>query len=189
MSKIQPGNGYGFVSSGYGFSINAESPFDENIQPNSNHPFKVINVQYDSGGSAWTYQVVPGTLNNLVAQILDDSVWVKLDRTTSGVPDWPTSVMTPFNATTKKCYIYLRAGRDAATNSFPSIDDTAAEYPRIINSDVVLADTDTYGYLLLAVATEATGPSVSVVQYVTGSLWANRIKLGSATARYFYARI
>lgn len=188
--KIQPGVGYNFDSSSSGFTLDTSDPFPDNSAAlNGNYPFKVINVNYDSGGSAWTYQVVPGTLNNYVAQILEDAVWVKLDRTTSGIPNWPRSVMTPFNATTKKCYIYLRAGRDAATNSFPSIDDTAAEYPRIINSDVVLADTDTYGYVLIAVATEATGPSISVVQYVTGSLWANRIKLGSATARYFYARI
>jgi hypothetical protein len=38
-------------------------------------------------------------------------------------------------------------------------------------------------------ATEASGPSITVNQYVTGSLWVNRIKLGSSTARYFYARI
>jgi hypothetical protein len=97
--------------------------------------------------------------------------------------------MTPFDATTHKCYIYLRAGKDATSGSFPSIDESSANYPRVVNSDVELADTDTYGYVLLAVATEAAGPSISVVQYVTGSLWANRIKLGSNTARYFYARI
>lgn len=190
--SIQPGVGYTFTSSGQGTNLNIQNPWSEWAQPVKdleNHPFKVINIQYDSAGSAWTYQVVPGTVNNLVAQILEDSVWVKLDRTAAGVPDWPVSVLDPFDATTHKCYIYLRAGRDATTNEFPNTDDTSAEYPRIINSDVELADTDTYGYVLLAVATEAAGPSISVVQYVTGSLWANRIKLGTNTARYFYARI
>jgi hypothetical protein len=43
--------------------------------------------------------------------------------------------------------------------------------------------------VLLAVATEATGPSISVVQYVSGSLWGDRIKLGTDTAQYYYARI
>jgi len=187
--KIQPGVGYNFDSSSKGFTLDVSDPFpDRDGVPPSEHPFKVINVSYGSGGSAWLYQVVPGIINNIVPQIEEDSVWVKLDRTTAGAPDWPVSVMTPFNATTHQCYIYLRAGKDASTGDFPSLDDTSNEYPRIINSDVPLADTDTYGYILLAVATEAAGPSISVNQYVTGSLWANRIKLGTNTARYFYAR-
>jgi hypothetical protein len=46
------------------------------------------------------------------------------------------------------------------------------------------ADTDAEGYIRIATVNGAT-----VTQYVTGSLWADRIKLGSATATYFYARI
>lgn len=188
--KIQPGVGYTFDSSSSGFTLDTSDPFPSRDVQVSQHPFKVINVSYDSGGSAWLYQVVPGTLNNLVAQIEEDSVWVPLNRTTAGgVPDWPVSVMGPFDATTHQCFIYLRAGKDATTGDFPSSDDTSANYPRIVNSDVELADTDTYGYVLLAVATEATGPSITVNQYVTGSLWSDRIKLGTTTARYYYARI
>lgn len=172
-----------------GITLDIGDPWPSKDVVTFDHPFKVINIQYDSGGSVWTYQVVPGTVNNLVAQINEDSVWVKLDRTTAGVPDWPVSVLDPFNSTTHRCYIYLRVGPDSTTNEFPDPDDTASEYPRIINSDVELSDTDAYGYILLAVATEAAGPSISVNQYVTGSLWANRIKLGTNTARYFYSRI
>jgi len=46
------------------------------------------------------------------------------------------------------------------------------------------ADTDTEGYIRIATVNGAT-----VTQYVTGSLWADRIKLGSATATYYYARV
>jgi hypothetical protein len=46
------------------------------------------------------------------------------------------------------------------------------------------SDTDAEGYIRIATVNGAT-----VTQYVTGSLWADRIKLGSATATYFYARI
>jgi hypothetical protein len=46
------------------------------------------------------------------------------------------------------------------------------------------ADTDAEGYIRIATVNGAT-----VTQYVTGSLWADRIKLGSATATYYYARI
>lgn len=186
--KIQPGVGYTFDSSSKGFTFDTSEQFPDPTY-RTTHPFKVINITYDSAGSAWLYQVVPGTLNNNVAQIEEDSVWVLLDRTAGGLPDWPVSVLTPFDATTHNCYIYLRAGKDATSGAFPSSDDTASAYPRIIGSDVLLADTDTYGYVLLAVATEGTGPVCSVVQYVTGSLWGDRLKTGSDTARYYYARI
>ena len=46
------------------------------------------------------------------------------------------------------------------------------------------ADTDDEGYVKVATVDGAT-----VTQLVTGSLWADRIKLGSATATYYYARI
>jgi hypothetical protein len=45
-------------------------------------------------------------------------------------------------------------------------------------------DTDAEGYIRIATVNGST-----VTQYVTGSLWADRIKLGSATATYYYARI
>ena len=46
------------------------------------------------------------------------------------------------------------------------------------------ADTDTEGYIRIA-----TVNGSSVTQYVTGSLWADRIKMGSLTATYYYARV
>jgi hypothetical protein len=45
-------------------------------------------------------------------------------------------------------------------------------------------DTDSEGYVKIATVDGAT-----VTQFVTGSLWADRIKLGTATATYYYARI
>jgi hypothetical protein len=185
---MQPGVGYRFISSSQGVTLDIGDPWPDNSQP-YRHPFQVINVTYDVAGTAWLYQVVPGTLNNIVPQIDEDAVWVKLDRTSGGLPDWPTSVLTPFDATTHECFIYLRAGKDATSGDFPSSDDTSANYPRIICSDTALADTDTYGYVLLAKATEGSGPVCSVVQNVTGSLWGDRLKLGSLTAKYYYARI
>lgn len=186
--KIQPGIGYTFDSSAKGFTLDTSEQFPTNTAPN-NHPFKVIGITYDSGSSTWLYQVVPGTLNNEVAQIEEDAVWVSLDRTSGGIPDWPVSVLSPFDATTHKCYIYLRAGVDATSNKFPGETDTDPEWPRIVTSDTPMTDTDTYGYVLIAEATEGTGPVCTVNQYVTGSLWGDRIKLGTLTASYYYARI
>jgi len=46
------------------------------------------------------------------------------------------------------------------------------------------ADTDSEGYVRVASVDGA-----SVTQYVTGSLWSDRIKMGTQTARYYHARI
>jgi hypothetical protein len=45
-------------------------------------------------------------------------------------------------------------------------------------------DTDSEGYIRVARVNGA-----SVTQFVTGSLWADRIKLGTDTAKYYYSRI
>ncbi len=48
----------------------------------------------------------------------------------------------------------------------------------------VPSDTDAEGYVRVATVDGAT-----VTQYVTGSLWGDRIKMGDETATYYYARI
>jgi hypothetical protein len=48
----------------------------------------------------------------------------------------------------------------------------------------VPADTDSEAYVRVASVDGA-----SVTQYVTGSLWSDRIKMGTQTARYYHARI
>lgn len=50
-------------------------------------------------------------------------------------------------------------------------------------TDEMLAD-DTHAYLKIADVTET-----AVTQYVTGSLWVDRIKVGSLDARYYFARV
>lgn len=54
----------------------------------------------------------------------------------------------------------------------------------IAGGTTVPSDTDTYGYI--AIATVNAG---AVDQLVTGSLWASRIKVGTLTAKYYYARV
>jgi hypothetical protein len=46
-------------------------------------------------------------------------------------------------------------------------------------------DTDAFAYVKVA----DINPDGSVSQYVTGSLWSDRIKMGTQTARYYHARI
>jgi len=202
--SIQPGVGYTFTASSLGSNLNIEKPWAPwatyATTEDPGHPFKIVNVQIaTSGGSQVVrYQVQPGTLNNLVP-VLDDYVsgtTVKLDRVTSGVPNPPTAQLDPlqYNGTTKTSYIYLRAGPNASTPfEFPRDDPSSDRYPAVggYNAENAL-DTDIYGYLKIGSITvdSTTAPTVfTVEQYVMGSLWADRIKLGTTTARYYYARI
>ena len=62
------------------------------------------------------------------------------------------------------------------------------DYPAATGFDWAIAatmpaDTDAYGYIRIATISGTT-----VTQIVTGSLWSDRLKLGTTTAQYFYAR-
>jgi hypothetical protein len=199
--KLQPGVGYTFDSSSSGFTLDTTDPFPSLQTVDTTHPFKIVNVALrTSGGSTSViYQVVSGTFNNLVPKIDDyiTSTEVKLDRTTAGVADPPTGelVSSNYDAVTKTSYITLRAGPDLASPyAYPDPVVTSNQYPVIIggNTFPVTPDDNTWGYLVIGTITVdsiTTPTTFTVNQNVTGSLWANRIKLGSATARYFYARI
>ena len=195
MSNIQPGSGYGFSSGGYGFTLNVTDPFLKEALPVV-HPFKIVNVSIVS--NKVRYQVSPGTLNNLMPTIVDyvTSTQVKLDRKTAGVADPPTEELASsnFDSTTKTCYVTLRAGiPTAAPYVFPDTDDTSNRYPQIIGGNTsYTADSNAYGYLqigTIAVDDITTPTVVTVTQFVTGSLWADRIKMGEETATYYWARI
>jgi hypothetical protein len=189
--NLQPGAGYGFTSSGYGISIDSSNPFpDDTARPST--PFYVIVLGVVSGGLR--YQVVSGTLNNLVPEMDDvvSSTEMLLDHTTAGVPTPPTGVLS-ISSSTKESWVYLRAGADTAPPyDFPDANITNVAYPKVISSDLELSDTDTEGYVLLAKVSvdNASSPTTwTVFRYVSNSLWGDRIKLGTNTARYYYARI
>jgi hypothetical protein len=199
--KIQPGVGYNFDSSSHGFTLDTSDPFPSVAVAPTTHPFKIVNVALRTSGGATTvtYQVQSGTLNNLVP-LIDDYVSgteVKLDRTTAGVANPPTAeIVTAFyDATTKTSYITLRAGpKTAAPYTYPDTDDTSNQYPVIISGNTfpVTPDSDTWGYLVIGTITVdsiTTPTTFTVNQNVSGSLWADRIKLAGITARYYYARI
>ena len=199
--KLQPGVGYNFDSSSHGFTLDTSDPFPSRDGVVSGHPFKIVNVALrTSGGAATvTYQVQSGTLNNLVPKIDDyvSGTEVKLDRVTAGVANPPTGELASSNydATTKTSYITLRAGpKTAAPYTYPDDDDTSNQYPVIIggNTFPVTPDSDTWGYLVIGTITVdsiTTPTTFTVNQNVTGSLWADRIKMQDVTARYYYARI
>lgn len=195
--KIQPGVGYTFDSSSKGFTIDTSEQFPDNTQATT-HPFEIVNVRINASGNV-IFQVVSGTFNNLVPTINDyiSSTQVKLDRTTAGVANPPTGelVSSNYDATTKTSYITLRAGPEtAAPFTYPDPLETSNQYPQIIGGNVapVSPDTDVWGFLVIGTITvdNVTTPTTfTVSQNITGSLWADRIKLAGITARYYYARI
>ena len=199
--RIQPGVGHIFDSSSSGFTLDTSEQFPDRDGVVSGHPFKIVNVALRTSGgvTSVTYQVQSGTMNNLVPLIDDyaSGTDVKLDRVTSGVANPPTAelVSSNFDATTKTSYITLRAGaKTASPYTYPDDDDTTNQYPVIIggNTSPVTPDSDTWGYLVIGTITvdSITAPTTfTVSQNVTGSLWADRIKLAGITARYYYARI
>ena len=197
--KIQPGVGYNFDSSSKGFTLDTSDPFPSRDTSTTGHPFKIVNVALRtvSGTTTVTYQVQSGTINNLVP-LIDDyvtSTTVKLNRVTAGAPDPPTAelVSSNFETSTKTSYIGLRAGpKSASPYTYPDTDDTTNRYPVIIGGNQQPVDDDTHGFIVIGTITvdSVTAPTTfTVSQNVTGSLWADRIKLGAGTATYYYARV
>jgi hypothetical protein len=199
--KIQPGVGYNFDSSSKGFTLDTSDPFPSRDGVVSGHPLKIVNVALRTSGGATTvtYQVQSGTLNNLVPKIDDyvSGTEVKLDRVTAGVANPPTGELASSNydATTKTSYITLRAGAEIASPyAYPDPLVTSNQYPVIIGGNVAPStpDDNVWGYLVIGTITvdSITAPTTFTVnQNVTGSLWADRIKINGMTARYYYARI
>lgn len=193
MSMIQPGVGYGFITSGGSTTINVENQWSD-LSPVQLTPFKIVKPHIVS--SKVRFQVVSGAINNLVP-VIDDigGTKVKLNRVTSGVANPPTCELSSSNydATTKTSYIVLRSGPSTSTGVYPDSDDTTNRYPVIIGgTDPVPVDLDTWGFVILGTITvdNVTTPTTfTVSQNVTGSLWSDRIKLGTLTASYYYARI
>ena len=197
--KIQPGVGYNFDSSSKGFTLDTSDPFPSRDGSSTTHPFKIVNValRVSGGSTTVTYQIQSGTINNLVP-IIDDfasGTEVLLDRVTSGVPNPPTAelVSSNYDATTKTSYITLRAGaKTTSPFNYPDDDVTSNQYPVIIGGNAVTPDDNVWGFLVIGTITvdSITAPTTfTVSQNVTGSLWADRLKLGTLTAKYYYARI
>jgi hypothetical protein len=175
-----------------GTNLNIEQPWKEWDSNSSLTPFKVYIVGVV--GTALRYRVVTGTLNNLVPELEDviTSTEVLLDATTAGVPTPPTGELS-FNTSTNESWVYVRAGAETSSPyAFPDPNISNTAYPMVISSDVELTDTDTEGYVLLAKVDvdDYAAPAVwTVHQYVTGSLWGDRVKVNGVTAKYYYARI
>lgn len=204
--SVQPGVGYTFTDSSQGTTLNIQQPWalwtNYAVAEDPGHPFKIINVQIVTAGGSQVvrYQVQSGTINNLVAALEDVTATnlVLLNRTdpTTGQPDPPTGqIDSAIYDGTKTAYIVMSQGPAISPpNDYPdpTFSPTSSRYPQIIALDLIPADVDARGYLCLGTITvdDVTTPTTFTVnQFVTGSLWSDRIKLGTTTAKYYYARI
>lgn len=193
---IRNGDGYVFSSinnqSTFGVNKQFYDLYDGSMVADVCTPFKVRNVREQASGesSIVLYDICPGTMNNLMPQVYNavEEKFEYLDDLTTGY-----QLILDFASTTS-CLVYLRVGKDATTGQYPPAapapSDPDDPYPRIYNTGGALpADSDEYGYLAIAKVNELGEGAYSVDQYVTGSLWTDRIKLAGITAKYFYARI
>lgn len=195
--SIQPGTGYTFTSSSQGTTINVQQPWapiplyeDAFVCA----PFLVHDVKENTGpgGTYVTYEICPGTLNNLSPGIFDvnSETWQYMDALPEGY-----KLVLDF-ASTSTCFVYLRAGPDPTTKVFPAATGTTAAddpYPRIYNTGGAFPDDTTLkGHVKIAKVTNLGSGVYKVDQYVTGSLWGDRIQIGAGEtekAYYYYARI
>jgi len=153
-------------------------------------PYKVKDLEYVTPGEGApyaVYNICPGTINNLMPLIYDDvsEAWVYMDA----IPQPQIAL-----AAGTETWIVLRTGPNPVNTFYPSRapgsppeDDP---YPRVYTLDNEPPDdTDQLAYIILAKVTKLPADQFAVDQYVTGSLWADRIKLGTKTATYYYARV
>jgi len=95
--------------------------------------------------------------------------------------------------TTGDTFIYLRMGTEAYASDnpiFPVTDITDPYYPTIVQSPTALTDTDEYCYILMGMARNVGDPDTFTVdQTISGSVWAERLKIGNNVARYYWAGV
>ena len=139
------------------------------------HPFVVPS----EAGDLYRADVCAGMVNNLVP----------FDEPASGTL-LPATIDFLINQDT---YIYLRLGTEAyASNNpiFPVTDQTDPYYPTMVQSQTQLTDTDEYCYILMGVARNIGDPqNFTIDQTISGSVWAERLKIGDNVARYYWAGV
>lgn len=193
--SIQPGTGYTFTASSSGYNFNVQQPWSPWLLLGDTFecsPYKVHDVvqKTGDGGDYVVFEICSATFNNVVPQVYNSTTetWEYINALTTGY-----ELVLDFASTTSSV-VYLRAGPDASTSAFPpsspSPTDPDDPYPRIYSTGGTLpTDSDTFGYVAIAKVNEVSSGVYTVEQYVTGSLWGDRLKTGTDTARYYYARI
>lgn len=166
----------------YSYLIPASCANQDDPDGGCAHPFEFHPFTVSDGGEGFLFRanVCAGMVNNLVP-------WDDVGPSKMKLP--ATIDFTIFQDT----YIYLRLGTEAyASNDpvFPVTDDTDEYYPTIVQSQTTLTDTDEYCYILMGVARNIGDQNTFTIdQTISGSVWAERLKIGTDTARYYWAGV
>lgn len=179
---IQPGTGYTFTSSSMGTNLNIQKPWGE-WDSGAVCPFTIKNK---STGSTYQFSCTPGMVNSVIPQIgIAADPTKRLDQTPI-----PTTTFN-FDPTTGYSYIYLKVSADYSSppTVYPVTTPTDILYPRIISTSVEQAATDDSAFFLLASAyKDPSTNAITIWQLACGSQWSDRIKLGTTTAKYYFAK-
>jgi hypothetical protein len=105
----------------------------------------------------------------------ESAVWSICEGTVNNV--LPNPAFDSFTMTDG--FVWLKVHFDGT--NFPSLDTYGVSSGY---GSSVPADTDDDSYVVLAQITDDVA-----TQYITGSLWGDRIKMGEATATYYFARV
>ena len=193
----QPGVGYIFTTSGQGENLNILQPmeaFTSMVYEGDKHPFQVTDLGPKTVGGTLSYwfTVQPGLVNNLDPMI-EGTSWF---MTHMPVSDYEfVYYKWSFNVTTGYSYIVLQLGYDSATPGvFPDSNTThvsaSPSYPVVASLSYMPTTGDTDSYIVLATAyQDPTTKAITVWQQVQSSLWADRLKVSTLAAKYYFARI
>jgi len=141
--------------------------------------------------ATWLYRanVCGGMVNNLVPWNREGPTKQKLPTTIDFLP-----LLGTVN-------VYIRLGTEAYASDnpvFPVIDDSDEYYPTLVQYaantpeeiEDLPVDTDEYCYILMVVARNVGDPeNFTIDQMLSGSVWAERLKIGDNTARYYWAGV
>jgi hypothetical protein len=124
-------------------------------------PFKVHRIGPSETEGFSDYEICPGTVNNSVPEHIYDYTWSLEDGVESFF--WIEATVGP---------------------------GTPGEFPdpallNIGNGSTVPADSDSVAHVTIATVHD----DGTIDQFVTGSLWGTRLKLGTRTAQYLWSRI
>ena len=180
-----------WTSVNYSYLIPASCAAQDDPGVVCDHPFQFHPFKVSDGGEGFLYRanVCSGMVNNLVPWDADGPLGQKLPATL----DFGAG-----GAGATECHIYLRLGTEAyASNDpvFPVTDDSDDYYPTIVQmfgptGFVAPVDDDEYCYILMGVARNIGDPdNFTVDQTISGSVWAERLKIGTRTAVYYWAGV
>lgn len=156
----------------------------------NDHPFK-IRANFGTNSTDLRLYVSAGTINNIVPSVYGGPPLPLLNAVPQPYSVIPGGAFSVYD-------IYIRSGYNSALQVFPVKDTGDSErYPQVWyepGGSPPPDDTKTHSYICLGRLTvdNANLSITSISQYVTGSLWADRIQVGGGEAEkayYYYARV